>query len=148
MIIQKFANSRELHAWGESCCFCLYVGTIARRIAPEGERLLRVGEDLSLLRIEHCDETFPILVRTSLLFLFIRFLEVLPILSIFVGVGRMCAVWGVEDTKDSICLKIYHTLVAILDILGLGILILALTILLNILYAPCVCFFRKRTWHW
>ncbi|SPN73941.1 hypothetical protein C10C_0798 [Chlamydia serpentis] len=146
MIIRQFQTAQELSDWGESrgvsTCFCLKAGVIVRD--SNSGKLVSPGLDLTLLRSKRVSPTYPILVGQSIMTLVAHLVFVLPIFGTLVGVGRMCAVWGVKSVKDSIGLKIYHTFVAILEILGLGILMLTLKILLVILVSPLLCFSSGR----
>ncbi|SPN73944.1 hypothetical protein C10C_0801 [Chlamydia serpentis] len=143
MIIQKFANSDELHAWGRSRCHFLYAGALTREPNACGGKLKQLCVDLAVLRTEISDPD-SILIGESVGLLGLRLILTLPIINTCFGIGRMCAVWGVKDAKDSICLKIYHTLIAILEILGLGILMLILKILLVIFILPLLYFSSGR----
>ncbi len=60
-------------------------------------------------------------------------LKTIPLVSVFYGIGRLCAVWFVKGCSGSAFTKIYHTFVGVLEILGLGIIILALRILVTLL---------------
>lgn len=63
-------------------------------------------------------------------------IECIPILSTFFGVGRFCAVWCVKGFSGSIFSRIYHTIVGVLGILGLGIIMFILRIIFTLLTLP------------
>ncbi|SPN73942.1 hypothetical protein C10C_0799 [Chlamydia serpentis] len=142
-MIQRFGDSKDLHNWAESCCYFVGLGANVRENYSSGD-LMGVAQDFCILVTDESRKR-PILISESISLFFSECIKTLPILGTLVGIGRMCAVWGVKGAKDSICLKIYHTFVAILEILGLGILMLILKILAVILVSPLLCFSSSRS---
>ncbi|ANH78993.1 hypothetical protein [Candidatus Chlamydia sanziniae] len=77
-----------------------------------------------------------------------RFLIIgaLPILGMIVGAGRFYSVWSTKDPKDSTKMKVVYTAQAVIEMLGLGILlflfrvvIFVICLLIAILRFTCCC---------
>ncbi|AAD18966.1 hypothetical protein CpB0858 [Chlamydia pneumoniae TW-183] len=85
-------------------------------------------------RYSPCSMTFTCICRSIV--------ECIPVVSTLFGIGRFCAVWCVEGFSGSTFDKIYHTIVAVLGILGLGILTFILRIIFSVLMLPVWFLFK------
>ncbi|AAD18967.1 hypothetical protein CpB0859 [Chlamydia pneumoniae TW-183] len=64
-------------------------------------------------------------------------LESIPVVgAFFFSIGRLFAMWCIEDFPGSIFSRIYHTIVGVLGILGLGIIMFILRIIFTLLTLP------------
>ncbi|WP_100934293.1 hypothetical protein [Candidatus Chlamydia corallus] len=109
----------------------------------EGSICVLPSFDLSLVILSVPEDVSCSPLKATAFTIITRVIESIPIVAAFYGIGRLCAVWCVKGFPGSTFTKIYHTFVAALQILGLGIITLILRILFTVFTLPIIfCWLR------